>query len=654
MFCFRAKLQQELNQLDRSLYRDLIRKSQAHKHPVHHSRLMGGKRFVGRRGKPHFNMKGAGASGSLARQGSHSSIGSARSGRSGPIFSHHDSFTSQSDAGYDEEEDNAERSERAATEYTGGAKIVKNEDLIKMNQKKQQFEASLRQFGGVDRDGSLKGNDSTDNGADNQSQTITVESMYKGESRPVSTMMFSAHPPVSAGQSANHRNTHVNFTNSPSRATLPNSSRAGLHPHPPHPSATGSATTPHRPTRPSVAHTPSSASRGVSSYGRKITTPSKDVRPLPQETSPPHGNSAEHDNASHIPPELHIDSRHLDDGESMQHFLLRQNHTFKRNHIHDVVEDQDAVEKAEANHEHNHHHQHGHHHKPDVKISVLQDSHSFGSQDAMDPVLMPDGQVMNGATDVSVLVFGESNGVPVLLATHDIVQEVKDPATESEPKTSTEEAEAAQDEVDHNILRKMNLIENMMQTAQQKKLQAKLAAEAEAEKIAMYSDDPAKRPGDAFRDDFLHENRPTTQYFVSSIHTLASKASKSTGVEEIKPLPYRDRELKSKHMKKHVSKTVSTVQASVGDQSQILQLEHLTCNLAEKRELPPVLERDNNKIVSGFKDKLQGEEMLEEFRNLHVNKASIIEARRARKAIEADMSVVRDVVVSVSLTTDCF
>ncbi len=57
---------------------------------------------------------------------------------------------------------------------------------------------------------------------------------------------------------------------------------------------------------------------------------------------------------------------------------------------------------------------------------------------------------------------------------------------------------------------------------------------------------------------------------------------------------------------------------------------------------------DNNNIVASFKDKIQGQEMLEEFRTIHEKKVSIIEARRARKAIESDMDVVREVCETVS------
>lgn len=87
--------------------------------------------------------------------------------------------------------------------------------------------------------------------------------------------------------------------------------------------------------------------------------------------------------------------------------------------------------------------------------------------------------------------------------------------------------------------------------------------------------------------------------------------------EKVKLIPYRDAELRNK----------------------IRVVENITDSIVDIV--------DNNNIVASFKDKVQGKEMVEEFRTIHETKASIIEARRARKAIEGDMDVVREVCETV-------
>jgi methionyl-tRNA synthetase len=100
---------------------------------------------------------------------------------------------------------------------------------------------------------------------------------------------------------------------------------------------------------------------------------------------------------------------------------------------------------------------------------------------------------------------------------------------------------------------------------------------------------------------------------------LSSKASTGNADVKIKPVPYRDQELRGK----------------------VQKVDNVTEGI-------PQQQIDNNNIVNAFKDKLQGQELLEEFRTMTEKKASIIEARRARKAIEEDMDVVREICETVS------
>lgn len=141
-----------------------------------------------------------------------------------------------------------------------------------------------------------------------------------------------------------------------------------------------------------------------------------------------------------------------------------------------------------------------------------------------------------------------------------------------------------------------------------------------------YEKEEVQQAGQGFDPFGTHTHRAasTMQYFVSPIDTIMSTAiverdTNSAGWKEQDAVPYRDRE-------------VVAAAKKARDKADRVEGHGLT----------------SNQIVDIFKDKEEGRHLVQDIANVGQTRPALLLAKRIRKAVDADMSVVREVCTEVS------